>query len=437
MPLRPAHRARCDRRLLVPAVLAAALGVASKAHADPCQAAPYVSTCVNADNLWPHAGPQVFATVGGVDTVQIDHFAFALVTDYQSRPIVFNTPLGPGSTPQYGIDNQANGNFLWAIGLTRRLELDFALPITFAQSGSGAAAVTGSNVPLHDTAVRDIRFGFAYQLAPHSMADPQHGFGLTARFEVSAPNGDRDQYAGDATAVFSPSVAADYRAGRWFAGLELGARIRPDEQVQGAVVGPQATVALGLGYDLLKREKLLGVMIEARSLPTFATQYDAPVPGTSPQPSSNVLAPTEWMLSARSSPFATEDLSITLGGGGAITSGESAFTAPRFRFLLGLRYAPIEARRKPPERPSDTTHAAPTADTVAPLLDLASKPDRCKDDPDSADGFKDDDGCPDEDQDKDGIDDRYDRCPLVAEDFSGLTDGCPDTAAPKATPPTP
>ena len=234
--------------------------------------------------------------------MQAGHFGFGLVTDYQSRPIVFGTPLVPGSTPAYGIDNQVNGTFLWAIGLTRRLELDFALPITFAQSGSGAAPITGSNVPLHDTAVRDIRFGFAYQLAPHLAADPDHGFGLTARFEVSAPNGDRDQYAGDETAVFAPSLAADYRAGRWFAGLELGARIRPNVEVEGAVVGPQATIALGLGYDLLHRERLLGVMIEARALPTFATQYDAPVPGLTPQPNSNVLAPAEWMLSARSSP---------------------------------------------------------------------------------------------------------------------------------------
>ena len=140
-------------------------------------------------------------------------------------------------------------------------------------------------------------------------------------------------------------------------------------------------------------------------------------------------------------PFATEDLSITLGGGGAMTSGDAAFTAPRFRFLLGVRYAPIEARRQAPEGPSPSPSGANPAEagaaTVAPLLDLASKRDLCKGDPDSADGFKDDDGCPDEDTDKDGIDDRYDRCPLVSEDFAGLTDGCPDTTAPKATPETP
>jgi hypothetical protein len=161
--------------------------------------------------------------------------------------------------------------------------------------------------------------------------------------------------------------------------------------------------------------------------------------GTVETSSGTVLAPSEWMVSLRSSPLASDDVSITLGGGGALTSGSEGFTAPRFRFLLGLRYAPTSG---------SPAHPAPGAPgPAAPTLDLASKPDVCKDDPDSADGFKDDDGCPDEDTDKDGIDDRYDRCPFDAEDFLGLTDGCPEKpaapgappppAAPSAPPPTP
>lgn len=402
---------------------AATLLVPSEARAaDPCQAAPLVSTCVNSDTLWPHAGAQTFATVGGVDTVEPGRFGFGLVTDYLSRPIVLNVPSGSGGTAQYAVDNQVNGTFLWAVGITRRLELDLALPITFGQDGSGAGAVTGNGSTLHTTAIRDLRFGLALQLLPHAREDRDHGFGLTARAEISAPMGDRDQFAGDATAVFAPSLAADYRAGRFFAGLELGARIRPntDEQsVQGDSVGTQGTVALGVGYDLLKRTHLLSVMAEARSLPTFATQFDImQTPGgTVLTPNGTVLAPSEWMVSVRSAPLVTDDLSITLGGGGPIGSGQEAFTSPRFRFFLGLRFAPTGQVRR----------GAPVA------LGLSAKTDRCKDDPDSADGFRDDDGCPDEDSDKDGIDDRYDRCPLQAEDFVGLSDGCPESpAAPKA-----
>jgi OOP family OmpA-OmpF porin len=439
MPLRLARCVRLRRGLLASAssaLVVAGVAVAPEAHAgDPCRAAPLVSTCINADNLWPHPGAQVFATVGGVETVEPGKFGFALVTDYLSRPIGFNlAPFAPGGATQYAIDNQVNGNFLWAAGLTRRLELDFALPVTFGQSGSGAAPITGSTVQLHETAMRDLRFGAAYQIVSHRPAapnEPEGAFGLTARFEVSAPTGDRDQYAGDTTAVFSPSLAADYRNGRWFAGLEIGGRIRPDAQAQGQTVGPQATVALGIGYDLLRREKLLGVMLEARALPTFATQYvpDGPS-GTQVSSTSTILVPSEWMLSVRSSPLASDDVSITLGGGGGIASGD--ITEPRFRFLLGLRYAPTGGKRL-------HESGLPT-----PTLGLGAKQDRCKDDPDSVDGFKDDDGCPDEDADKDGIDDRYDRCPLEAEDFTGPTEGCPEAKPPApattpdpATPPSP
>jgi hypothetical protein len=412
----------------------AVLAATSSARAeDACRASPLVSSCINADNLWPHPGPQVFATVGGVETVAEGKFGFGLVTDYLSRPIVFHTPgPGAGGTDQYAVDNQVNGTFMWAVGITRRLELDLAVPVTFGQNGSGAGPVTGATTALHTTAMRDIRFGVASQLLPRVGPDRDRAFGLTARVEVSAPNGDRDQFAGDATAVFAPSLAADYRAGRVFAGLEIGARIRPDAQAQGANVGPQGVVALGVGYDLLQRAKLLSALIEARSLPTFATQF-TPVQttaGTVEVSSGRTLAPSEWMLGLRSSPLATDDVSVTLGGGGALTGGEAGFTTPRFRFLLGLRYAPTES---PPlaANTSAAASASPAPTAPAPLvLGLGATPDRCKEDPDSADGFKDDDGCPDEDADKDGIDDRYDRCPLQAEDFFGPPDGCPDPPPP-------
>jgi hypothetical protein len=63
-------------------------------------------------------------------------------------------------------------------------------------------------------------------------------------------------------------------------------------------------------------------------------------------------------------------------------------------------------------------------------LDLARVPDTCKEEPDTVDGFRATDGCPDEDTDKDGIDDRFDKCPLDAEDFLGPSDGCPEGKAP-------
>jgi hypothetical protein len=416
--------------------------------ADSCQPAPLLGACVNSDTFWPHAGASHFAAVGGTETVGDGRLGFGLVTTYLSRPIVLHIPSpGPGGSDQYAINDQVNGSFLWSYGVSKRLELDLVVPITFGQGGTGLAPITGSTSHLHDTAIRDLRFGLAYAL----LRDPGAAFGVTARMDVSAPTGDRDQFAGDRSVVFVPSVAADYHRGRWFAGWEVGVRVRETEELLGARVGTQGSVAMGLGYDVLPRPDLLSAMVEARSLPTFSSQQTASetTSGLVAEGSGSFLAPSEWMVSLRSSPRASGDFSIQAGGGGAIPTGDASLTVPRFRFMIGVRFAPGAADRdndsvadaldKCPDvhaetkdgcpAPPDSTPALAPAPAGAPVeiprLDLAGPRDRCPDDPDSVDGFKDTDGCPDEDTDKDGIDDRHDQCPLVPEDYAGLTDGCP------------
>ena len=78
---------------------------------------------------------------------------------------------GPGGSDQNAIDDQVNGTFLWAYGVTNRLELDLAVPLTFIQSGAGLSPLTGGNA-LKDTAVRDMRFGFTYAILPHARVAP-------------------------------------------------------------------------------------------------------------------------------------------------------------------------------------------------------------------------------------------------------------------------
>jgi hypothetical protein len=54
--------------------------------------------------------------------------------------------------------------------------------------------------------------------------------------------------------------------------------------------------------------------------------------------------------------------------------------------------------------------------------------DKCPDQPEDRDGYKDSDGCPDPDNDGDGIPDAADKCPNEAEDFDQFQDedGCPE-----------
>jgi hypothetical protein len=168
---------------------------------------------------------------------------------------------------------------------------------------------------------------------------------LTGRLEISAPTGDTSGFGSDGYAVWSPSLTADYRRGLWFAGAELGLRLRPTEELDGARVGSQAFVGLAVGRDLLAHEWLSAVA-EAYVLPTFAEQHTITAPpgtvGTVSTPNGQYIAPAEWMLSLRSAPLVGGDLQIQAGGGGSLPFNDAApITNPRFRFALSVRYAPM------------------------------------------------------------------------------------------------
>ncbi len=222
--------------------------------------------------------------------------------------------------------------------------------MTFGQGGTGLAPLTGG-LGLKDTATRDMRFGFAYALLEHTRSpgasDPR-AFGLAGRLEVSAPTGDDDQFAGEGSGVFVPSVAADFRSGRVSAGLELGARLRPANELLGARVGTQLLAAVAAGYDILPADKL-SVSAEAWALPTLVQQTALQTTGPgSPQyvPNGQYIAPAEWQLAVRTAPLRSSDLSLQAGGGGPIPlAGDTPITTPRFRFTLGVRWSPSAQTR--------------------------------------------------------------------------------------------
>ncbi len=329
-----------------------ALALSPRAEAD-CVAV--TGACINSDTLWPHAGPGEFLTVGGTETVQASRIAFGLVATYLSRPIVLDLPA-PDPTkpsPRNAIDNEINATFLFAYGVTDRLELDLALPVTIFQDGDGTSPLTGgAQVPT--TATRDLRFGATYTFLrrpkKHPWRHDASGFGLAARFEMTAPTGDEGAFAGESNAVYVPSLALDYRSHRFFFGAELGARIRPATDFAGARIGTQAFLAGGVGFDLLDQHDLLSVTAEARILPGFTEQgtLSQTVSGLQSVSNGTFIAPAEWMVTARTSPLEGGDLSIQLGVGGAIPTSidptTNAFgapaTVPRFRVALGLTFAP-------------------------------------------------------------------------------------------------
>jgi hypothetical protein len=347
---------------------------------------PLVDTCINSDTYWPSPGPQRFARVTGTETLGSGEVGFGLISTYLSRPVklVVASP-GPSGTDTFVVDNQVNGNFLFAYGVTDRLELDLALPVTFVQSGAGTSPVTGGR-GLKDTAVRDLRFGFAYALIPPERVAPEAAkqpFSLAARFAVTAPNGDNSDFAGERTAVFVPDVAGAYHIQRFFFGAELGMRIRPTAEFAGARVGTQLVTGLGAGMSIFDRDRL-SISLEGLAMLNFAEQHDTRQTafGIESTPNGKTITPAEWMLAAHSAPFLAGDLRFMIGGGGPIPIGPDAITVPRFRFVLGVTYAPT-----------------------------------------------------DRDTDGDGIPDKNDLCPKTAGPRGGTSPGCP--TAPEAPPPPP
>ena len=342
------------------AVVAVAL-VARTADAKPC-ANPLINSCINSDTYWPDAGPMRFATVAGTQTVGSGQIGFGLVASYQSRPVLLHIfSPGPGGSDQVVVNDQATGNFLFAYGVTDRLQLDFALPVTFIQTGAGLSPLTGGE-DLRDTAVRDLRFGATYALVPRKRVSPNayvsgfpkqpgdaevdpmaagYFYAVTARMMMSAPTGDSDQFAGERTAVFAPDLAADLRYSRFFGGLDVGARLRPVTEFAGARVGTQVSFGAGLGADILKND-LLSLTAEARFYLNFVEQHDTAQSafGITSEPNGTHITPAEWLVAAHTAPLLAGDVSFFFGGGGPIPIGEAAITVPRFRFVLGAMYMP-------------------------------------------------------------------------------------------------
>jgi OOP family OmpA-OmpF porin len=445
------------------------------AQAQSCEASRGLSTCIDADNLWLHAGAGPFLAIGSTQTLPENKVSFGVVTSYLSRPIGLRVSSpDPAGATSYAIDNLFSASFLFALGVTDRLELGVVAPVTLFQNGDGLNGVLGTNDQLPRSVIRDLRFGMALAILRRPLTGVPRGPALTARMDFAIPSASRGSFAGSSTATAAPSLTFDYRLGKLDLAAEVGARVRGESTLGNAVIGSQLSASLGGSYDLLPKH-LLTASAELFALYGLASQGTTAVDRAEGRATGSPLVPAEWILSASSAPFLGGDLMFTLGGGGSLPlTGELGLTSPRFRLDFGIRYAPtgrdadgdtvLDRDDLCPDQAEDRdgwkdADGCPEPDNDGdkildvndrcrdqaedfdnfqdddgcPDLDddkdqVADAQDRCRNEAEDRDGFEDDDGCPDLDNDKDGLADKQDKCPNGAEDFDGYKDddGCPD-----------
>lgn len=433
---------RSPRALLASVALASSVFASvPAAQAQDCQPKTGLSTCIDADNLWVHAGGGAFFSIGPTLTTPAGKSAFGLTVSYLSRPIGLRVASpDPGGTVIYAIDNAVDTTFLWALGVTDRLDLTLALPVTVYQDGAGVADVLGSVDELSRSVVRDGRLGVSFALLPRPRSGPETGLAVTSRLQFALPFGAREAFASTGAMVTVPSIAADYRVGPVVIAAEIGGRFRPDRKLAGAEVASQLSGALGVSVDVLPG-RLLTASAEAFALYTIATQAPSVSAGDDVE-AGPPLVPAEWIASLSSAPVLGGDVVFALGGGSFIPTGDGAsLTTPRFRLDLSVRYAPTgrdadadgvldrddRCVTKPEDRDGfQDSDGCPDPDNDADrILDAQ---DRCRDEAETVDGFQDDDGCPDDDDDKDKVADASDRCRNEAEDLDNFEDkdGCPE-----------
>ncbi|MBK9265595.1 MAG: OmpA family protein [Polyangiaceae bacterium] len=410
------------------------------ALADECDSAATYSGCINADNLWPHAGPGPFLSLGSPITTPTGKASIGLVGSYLSRPIGLRVASpDPDGTVLAVLDNVVDVTFVGAFGVTDRLEITVAAPVTLYQDGSGLGAIRGSDEELRRSTLRDTRFGVSLAAIQRPRAGNQDGFSLTGRFEFAVPVGDADAFANARTPTWFPSIVATAKKGRFQLGLEASARVRGESQLANMRIGTQFGGALGTSFDIL-RDGLLTASAEAFVLYTISKQEPSSLAADGA--AAPLLIPAEWIVSASSAPLLGGDVSFSLYGGGPIPfSSEAAVTTPRFRFGLSARYAPTGGDLDSDgvlDRDDVCPNVAEDRDGFkdadgCPELDndndrIPDNMDRCRDAAETVDGFQDEDGCPDPDDDGDGINDELDQCRNVAEDKDGFEDddGCPE-----------
>ncbi len=373
-----------------------ALGLCLAPGFAQAQTAVGTDTSLDVQLYWPAAGASEHIGLRGTSVARAGDVGFGLVVNAMRSPLVL-TPLAGGQR-NAAVDWALTADFLWHVGLGRRVQLAAAIPVVLAQDGLGSTPILGAaGSVLGDTALRDLRLEASVAIVQRARRIDARGPGLRIDLGVALPLGDDRGFQSSGRVTFAPMIAADWRLAQFTFTANVGARLRTASSAFADFsVGSQGF----LGFGMAVRPVRTGALARLG----FAFDYVNLLPFTSRE-GFKTTTPQEVFAGVRYATDAARDIELFAGGG--IPLGNDPLT-PAWRVLAGVSYAP---------RGNDTDGDG-----------VVDADDRCREQPEDPDGFEDEDGCPDPDNDSDGVPDTADRCPDEPEDADGFqdADGCPD-----------
>jgi outer membrane protein OmpA-like peptidoglycan-associated protein len=282
------------------------------------------------------------------------------------------------------LDTGATADLVGSLGLFGRLELGLHLPVHFIYEGD-TVAVAGNTLAAN-AGIGDLRFVPKIAILRRGSLD-QHvelGFALPMSF----PTGNDDALRGAGGFTIEPELLFSTHLSKLGLGFDVGYRYRSQHPV-GLPWGDEISLGPWVSFAITDRFRIRGELLAHKMVNADVTGADFPV-----EPIFGIdVAPSEhWDIYA--------------GAGIGLTDG---IGAPGFRLFTGVRY-----RHGAPEREGFRDGDADG------ILD---KDDRCPEEPEDFDGYRDTDGCPEPDNDGDGIADGDDECPELSGDRAHQ--GCP------------
>ncbi len=418
-------------RLALVAGLLASSAVA-RAQATP----PSVGTDTSFDvQLFaPSIGIRPFLTIDSAHVSAHKQWGLSLMGSYQNRPFSIYS-VSPADMTEKTVDvvnNQLSFEAAAYVGLLDQFQLGIGLPITGWFQGYRYTMTGEARDPVGSGGLGDIRIEGKAKMATFG---PGNEFLLSVIPGVTVPTADRDNFLGDKNLTGRFKTVTEYRRQDFRAAFLLGLLFRQPSKAFSAEVGSQIMYGLATDYAVSRDSSVITELTGRHPL----TESE----GINP---AGTKSTSRWWTDAN--PVEVDlGLRLALPGQVAVTFGVGAgvkrgIGAPKFRAFLGAAWAPdfrdrdsdgiYDAEDRCPNQPEDKDGFKDSDGCPDPDNDgdgLADAQDKCPDEAEDLDGYQDDDGCPELDNDKDGIPDINDPCPNAAEDGKGKRpkDGCPST----------